>query len=125
MDFSNVATAMERLSLRAVALNASREGPKMRKWMTAATILALIGASPVLIYPVSARGGMHGHTGSPALSAPANPTVPPSLTPDARLTGSAPVPGPHPRMIADGGNIKPDPEDAKVYRIVRSICRGC
>jgi hypothetical protein len=92
----------------------------MRKWIIAATVLALTGISPVL-----ARGGMHGHGGSAALSAPANPTVPPSLTPDARLTGSAPVPGPHPHVLADGGNIKPDLEDAKVDRIVKSICRGC
>jgi hypothetical protein len=90
----------------------------MRKWIAAATILMLIGVSPVV-----ARGGMHGHT--TALSAPANPTVPPSLTPDARLTGTAPVPEPHPHVLADGGNIQPNPEDAKVDRIVKSICRGC
>jgi hypothetical protein len=98
----------------------------MRKWMIAAAILTLTGISSVLS-PVLARGGMHGHTGSTALSAPANPTVPPSLTPDARLTGSAPVPEPHPHVLADGGNIQiqPDPEDAKVDRIVKSICRGC
>jgi len=27
--------------------------------------------------------------------------------------------------VADGTTIKPDPEDAKVDRIVRSIRRGC
>jgi hypothetical protein len=97
----------------------------MRQWIIAATVLAPTGISPVLARGGMHGGGMHGHGGSAALSAPANPTVPPSLTPDARLTGSAPVPGPHPHILADGGNIKPDPEDAKVDRIVKSICRGC
>jgi hypothetical protein len=92
----------------------------MHKLVVVTTILALAGISPGL-----ARGGMHGHGGSGALAAPANPTVPPSLTSDARLTGSAPVPGNHPRILADGGNIKPDPEDAKVDRIIKGICRGC
>jgi hypothetical protein len=93
----------------------------MHKLMVVATVLALTGGSPVL----ARGGGMHGHGGTTALSAPANPTVPPSLPPDARLTGSAPVPEPHPHVLADGTNVKPDPEDAKVDRIVKSICRGC
>jgi hypothetical protein len=36
-------------------------------------------------------GGMHGR-GAGGLTAPANPSVPPSLTPDARLVGAAPLP---------------------------------
>ena len=64
----------------------------MRKLITATMIFVLAGL------PASyARGGMHG-LGSHALMGPANPTVPPSLTPDARLIGSAPVP-PHRPMF--------------------------
>jgi hypothetical protein len=50
------------------------------------TILVLAALSPL-----HARGGMHS-AGASALMAPANPTVPPSLTPDPRLAGSAPLP---------------------------------
>jgi hypothetical protein len=92
----------------------------MRKLNVVIIILALVGISPGF-----ARGGMHGRSMSGALSAPANPSVPPSLTPDARLTGSAPLPLRHRPVMADSANVKPDPEDAKVDRIVRSICRGC
>jgi hypothetical protein len=77
-----------------------------------------------------ARGGMHGGmhgTGSSALGAPANPAVPPSLTPDSRLTGSAPLPPHHQPTRADvaGVTLKPDPEDAKVDKMIGNICRGC
>jgi hypothetical protein len=83
-----------------------------------------------------ARGGMHGSSlgslmgNSPSLMAPANPSVPPSLTPDPRLTGTAPLPPHHQPTQADVAALKgvsraPDVEDAKVDRIVRSICRGC
>jgi hypothetical protein len=92
----------------------------MHKMLVTAAILALIGISPGF-----ARGGGHGHGHSSALSAPANPSVPPSLTPDARLTGSAPLPINHPHTVADGSNVKPDPEDARVDKVVKSICRGC
>jgi hypothetical protein len=91
----------------------------MHRLILIATILALVGISPGF-----ARGG-HGRSMSGALSAPANPSVPPSLTPDARLTGTAPLPAPHAHTVADGTTVKPDPEDAKVDRIVKSICRGC
>jgi hypothetical protein len=57
----------------------------MRKLILTAAILAMVGVSPGF-----ARGG-HGHSMG-SLSSPANPSVPPSLTPDARLTGSAPCP---------------------------------
>ncbi len=89
----------------------------MRKLILTAAILAMFGVSPGF-----ARGG-HSHSMG-ALSSPANPAVPPSLTPDARLTGSAPLPSSHPQLTkADNTASLPlDPEDAKVNK---SICRGC
>jgi hypothetical protein len=93
----------------------------MHKIMLTAMMLAVIGVSPGF-----ARGGGHGHGhGTTGLAVPANPSVPPSLTPDARLTGSAPLPTNHPHTMTDGTNVKPDPEDAKVDKVVKSICRGC
>jgi hypothetical protein len=94
----------------------------MRKLIVPTAIFLMAGLS--IGY---ARGGMHGHVSG--LVAPANPTVPPSLTPDARLTGSAPLP-PHqqPRSAnnaSSGMSIKPDPEDAAVDRMIGNICRGC
>ena len=92
----------------------------MRKLILAAAMLAMVGVSPSF-----ARGG-HGHS-SGTLSSPANPSVPPSLTPDARLTGSAPLPSSHPQLTkADTSSPTPlDPEDAKVNRMIENICRGC
>jgi hypothetical protein len=92
----------------------------MRKLILATAILAMIGVSPGF-----ARGG-HGHSGS-GLSAPANPAVPPSLTPDSRLTGSAPLQT-HSQLTraADTSSPAPlDPEDAKVNQMIKSICHGC
>ena len=95
----------------------------MRKLILAtAFVLAGLSAS-------YARGGMHG-LGSPGLMAPANPTVPPSLTPDPRLTGSAPLPPHHQPTAGDVSSLpsvmlKPDPEDAAVDRMIGNICRGC
>jgi hypothetical protein len=73
-------------------------------------------------------GGMHGH-GAGGLMAPANPTVPPSLTPDARLVGAAPLP---PARRPTSANVasqemlnKRDPEDAAIDRKIGNICRGC
>jgi hypothetical protein len=62
----------------------------MQKFLMTAAVLVLAG-----IPAGYARGSMHGNVGS--LMAPANPTVPPSLTQDPRLIGSAPLP-PHRRM---------------------------
>jgi hypothetical protein len=92
----------------------------MRKLILAAAMLAMVGVSPGF-----ARGG-HGHS-SGTLSSPANPSVPPSLTPDVRLTGSAPLPSSHPQLTkADTSSPTPlDPEDAKVNRMIENICRGC
>lgn len=92
----------------------------MRKLILAAAMLAMAGVSPGF-----ARGG-HGHSMG-ALSSPANPAVPPSLTPDARLTGSAPLPSSHPQLSkADTSSpTQLDPEDAKVNKMIKNICRGC
>jgi len=95
----------------------------MRKLIITTAIFLLAGLSTAY-----ARGGMHGH-GASALMAPANPTVPPSLTPDARLIGGAPLP-PHQQptsanMASPGISLKPDPEDAAVDRKIGNICRGC
>ena len=93
----------------------------MRKLIIATAILVMAGISPGL-----ARGGHgHGHSSS-ALSAPANPSVPPSLTSDARLTGSAPLPSGRPMTSADTSSpVKMDPEDAKLNQTIKNICRGC
>ena len=78
----------------------------MRKLIIATMVFVLAGISAS-----SARGGMHGGgmhgLGSHALMSPANPTVPPSLTPDARLIGSAPVP-PHHQPTAADVSSRPD-----------------
>ena len=106
----------------------------MRRLPLIAAVLVLAGSTAAL-----ARGGMHGHSGgmhrhfggghsrSGALSAVANPSVPPSLTSDPRLTGSAPLPPHHQLARADlpAVTLKPDAEDAKVDRMIKSICRGC
>ena len=94
----------------------------MKRLIMTTAILVLAGASVGY-----ARGGMHG-AGAGGLMAPANPTVPPSLTPDPRLTGSAPLP-PHRQPTRDDvatlPSVTPDPEDAKVDRMIAGICRGC
>jgi hypothetical protein len=70
---------------------------------------------------------MHGHSHR-VLPAPANPSVPPSLSSDPRLTGDAPLPS---RRKSQGANTptpatdKMDPEDAKLDQRIKSICRGC
>ena len=100
----------------------------MRKLVVTTVIVALAGPSMAV-----ARGGSHGHSrgGSHshsmrALSAPANPSVPPSLTSDPRLTGSAPLPSHHQMRRADlAAPLKPDPEHAKVDKMIKNICRGC
>jgi hypothetical protein len=89
----------------------------------------VIVSSLVLVFtgiPASYARGMHS-SGTGALMAPANPSVPPSLTPDARLTGSAPLPPHHQPRRSDVGSLqlKLDPEDARVDRMIGGICRGC
>jgi hypothetical protein len=95
----------------------------MRKLLIAIAVSVLAG-----IPAGYARGSMHGNVGS--LMAPANPTVPPSLTSDPRLTGSAPLPPHHQPSQADvaslrGVSLAPDVEETKIDKIVKSICRGC
>jgi hypothetical protein len=101
----------------------------MRKLIIATLVFFLAGLSASY-----ARGGMHGggmHGGGmPALMAPANPTVPPSLTPDPSLVGTAPVPPHHQPTSADvpslpDAMVKPTPEEAAVDRAIGNICRGC
>ena len=86
----------------------------MRKLIIATMIFVLAGLSASY-----ARGGMHGGgmhgLGSHALMGPASPTVPPSLTPDARLIGSAPIPPHHQPTAADVSSLpdallKPTPK---------------
>ncbi len=67
----------------------------MRKLIMATVVFSLVGLSAGY-----ARGGMHG-SGMHGLMAPANPAVPPSLTPDPRLTGTAPLPPHHQPTSAD------------------------
>ncbi|MEA2820781.1 MAG: hypothetical protein QOJ86_2785 [Bradyrhizobium sp.] len=100
----------------------------MRKLMMATTVLVLAGFSAAY-----ARGGMHGSgmhgSGMHGLMAPANPAVPPSLTPDSRLTGTAPLPPHHQPTAADGSvpeaMLKPTPDELAVDRAIGNICRGC
>jgi len=101
----------------------------MRKLIIATTVFVLAGLSAA-----DARGGMHGTgmhgSGMHGLMAPANPSVPPSLTPDPRLTGTAPLP-PHHQPTSAGVSsvpdamLKPTPEEAAVDRAIGNICRGC
>ena len=106
----------------------------MRKHIIASLVILLAGLSTSY-----ARGGMHGggmHMGGmrgggmQSLMAPANPTVPPSLTPDSRLTGTAPLPPHHQPTSAEvpslpDAMLKPTPEEAAVDRAIGNICRGC
>jgi hypothetical protein len=94
----------------------------MRKLILATTVFVLAGFSAAY-----ARGGMHG-SGMHGLMAPANPSVPPSLTPDPRLTGTAPLP-PHQQPTAAASvpdaMLKPTPDEIAVDHAIGNICRGC
>ena len=95
----------------------------MRKLIIATVVFSLAGLSAGY-----ARGGMHG-SGMRGLMAPANPTVPPSLTPDPRLTGTAPLPSHQQPTSADvsvpDAMLKPTPDELAVDRAIGNICRGC
>jgi hypothetical protein len=96
----------------------------MRKLMIAMVfVLAGLSAS----YARGGMGGMHG-SGMHGLMAPANPTVPPSLTSDPRLTGTAPLP-PHQQPTSAASvpdaMLKPTPDEIAVDRAIGNICRGC
>lgn len=90
----------------------------MRHLLITATALALLGGSAL------AQGA--GGTGPGA--APANPSVPPSLTPDSRVIGNAPVGHRQPRA-ADVPSSTENPADSAadkaLDRKIKSICRGC
>jgi hypothetical protein len=97
---------------------------KMRKLIISTILFVLLGISASY-----ARGGMHS-SGAHGLMAPANPTVPPSLTSDRRLTGAAPLPPHHQPTSADVSSLpdamlKPDREEVAVDRAIGNICRGC
>ena len=104
----------------------------MRKLFIATAVSVLAGLSAA-----DARGGMHGSgmhgsgmhgSGMPGLMAPANPTVPPSLTPDPRLTGTAPLPAhqqPTSAASVPDAMLKPTPDEIAVDRAIGNICRGC
>jgi hypothetical protein len=101
----------------------------MRKLILTTALLAMVAASPAL-----ARGGhghsMHGHQmhrhSSRALSAPANPAVPPSLTSDGHPAGSAPLPSHRQLKRAEASSPEQrDPQDVKLDKKIKSICRGC
>jgi hypothetical protein len=99
----------------------------MRKLIIATAVFVLAGLSAA-----DARGGMHGSgmhgSGMRGLMAPADPTVPPSLTPDPRLTGTAPLP-PHQQPTSAASvpdaMLKPTPDEIAVDRAIGNICRGC
>lgn len=112
----------------------------MRKLMIVVFLSLLVGTSAS-----HARGGMHGggmHAGGgmriggvrgmemQGLGAPANPTVPPSLTSDPRLLGTAPLPPHQQPTQADipstpDAMLKQTPGEAAVDRAIGNICRGC
>jgi hypothetical protein len=99
----------------------------MRKFIIATAVFVLAGLSAA-----EARGGMHGSamhgSGMHGMMAPANPSVPPSLTPDPRLTGTAPLP-PHQQPTSAASvpdaMLKPTPDEIAVDHAIGNICRGC
>jgi hypothetical protein len=92
------------------------------------------GLAPPSNLTVPPLGGMHGgggmRTSMGGLASPADPSVPPSLTPDARLTGSAPLP-PHQQPtqsttgMSNNNMYQPTPDEAALDRKIGSICKGC
>jgi hypothetical protein len=123
----------------------------MQKFFIIPMVVMLSGLSPVLARG-GHGGGMHGSgmgmqsgmgmngglqssggfgpNARGGLSAPAEPTVPPSLTPDSRLATGAPLP-PHQQptraqaALHDQEILKPTPEEAAVDRAIGNICKGC
>jgi hypothetical protein len=92
----------------------------------ATSILALAGGTDALARGGHGRGHSHGHMRHHHVAQPANPSVPPALTPDPRLTGSAPLP-PHQQPKRGSATVseKRDPQDVALDRKIKSICRGC
>ncbi len=95
----------------------------MRKTLLMA--LLILAAVPQSSF---ARGG--GHRSGSVLGAPANPSVPPSLTSDPRLSGTAPLPRETQptrwnATAARSQAVVISPDDERIDRIVKNICRGC
>jgi hypothetical protein len=84
---------------------------------------ALVVAGLATLPSLALARGSHSHTSG--LMAPAAPSVPPSLTPDSRLTGAAPLPPAHAEAGKKGFEPARDPEDARVEKLIANICRGC
>lgn len=90
----------------------------MRHLVITATALVLLGVSAALAQGTGGAGG----------AAPANPSVPPSLTPDSRIIGNAPVGHRQPRAGDVPSSTEQAPasaEDKALDRKIKSICRGC
>jgi len=101
----------------------------MQKLIITTIVILLAGPAASNARGGMHAGGMHGG-GMHGLMAPANPTVPPSLTSDPRLIGTAPLPPHNQPTSADVPSIpdamlKPTPEEIAVDRAIGSICRGC
>jgi hypothetical protein len=110
----------------------------MRKLILAAAILAIAGIAPCFAraghghgHGLGHRSGHHSRMHGPsrdALSAPANSSVPPSLSSDPGVTGGAPLPSRRKSRSANTPAPAPenlDTEDAKLDQRIKSICRGC
>jgi hypothetical protein len=109
----------------------------MRKLIVTTMVLALSGLSPVLARGGMHSGGMHNPSGlgphsssENGLATPADPTVPPSLTPDPRLTSGAPLPPHQQPTRADMGTLnenldKPTPDEVALDKKIGNICKGC
>ena len=105
----------------------------MRKLIIATLVFLLAGLSASYGRGGMHGGGMHGEGmrggEMQGLMAPADPAVPPSLTPDSRVTGTAPLPPHHQPTSADVPSLpvamlKPPPEEAAVDRAIGNTCRG-
>jgi hypothetical protein len=101
--------------------------PGARRLFLVMMLLALAGATEA-----SARGShggshSHAHGHRHGAARPANPSVPPSLTSNPRVTGTAPLPPHHQPMRGSAPAVseKRDPEDIALDRKIKSICRGC
>ena len=119
----------------------------MRKLIVTTMVLALSGLAPALARGGMHSGGMHGigmHSGGmhnlsgfgprtssdSGLATPANPTVPPSLTPGARLTSGAPLPPHQQPTRPDMGTLhenldNPTPDEVALDKKIGNICKGC
>jgi hypothetical protein len=94
---------------------------RTRELILMVAILVLAGSTHAF---ARGHGRSHGHV---VTAGPADPSVPPSLTSDPRLTGSAPLP-PHRQPRRGSAPVvsdQRDPADLALDRKIKSICRGC